>query len=258
MSRSSWWRVRKTSIVSTGRWWNSSGSPAIRSFWRAFFARFIRSREPADFLGFDRLGAVTHAAENILSDLRSGRRVLDAALTSLILDSVDATKRMLAAIESGADEGPLIETGLLERLHDALNDSIESAAREPQAVEPPRAAPSDTEDAGTIHKEPPLAETSLRVDVGLLDRLMNLVGELVLTRNQVLQYNAGRDDSALNAISQRLNLITTELQEGVMKTRMQPIGVVWNKLPRVVRDLASLGKQIVLEMEGRRPNWTAP
>jgi two-component system, chemotaxis family, sensor kinase CheA len=85
----------------------------------------------------------------------------------------------------------------------------------------------------------------------MLDKLMNLVGELVLTRNQVLQYNSALEDSALNAISQRLNLITTELQEGVMKTRMQPIGLVWNKLPRIVRDLArSLGKEINLEMEG--------
>ncbi len=87
--------------------------------------------------------------------------------------------------------------------------------------------------------------------VGLLDKLMDLVGELVLTRNQILQFNTEREDAALNATSQRLNLITTELQEGVMKTRMQPIGMVWNTLPRVVRDMAvSLGKQIRLEMDG--------
>jgi two-component system chemotaxis sensor kinase CheA len=80
---------------------------------------------------------------------------------------------------------------------------------------------------------------------------MDLVGELVLTRNQILQYNTEREDAVLNAASQRLNLITSELQEGVKKTRMQPIGMVWNKLPRVVRDMAvSLGKQIRLEMDG--------
>ncbi len=80
---------------------------------------------------------------------------------------------------------------------------------------------------------------------------MDLVGELVLTRNQILQFNIEREDAALNATSQRLNLITTELQEGVMKTRMQTIGVVWNKLPRVVRDMATtLGKQIQLQMDG--------
>ena len=73
----------------------------------------------------------------------------------------------------------------------------------------------------------------------------------MLTRNQILQFNAQQEDATLNVTSQRLNLITTELQEGVMKTRMQPIGVVWNKLPRLVRDLAStLGKQIHLEMDG--------
>jgi two-component system chemotaxis sensor kinase CheA len=73
----------------------------------------------------------------------------------------------------------------------------------------------------------------------------------VLARNQILQFSARNDGGAWNATSQRLNLITTELQEGVMKTRMQPIGVVWNKLPRVVRDLAhSLGKQIRLETDG--------
>ena len=96
-----------------------------------------------------------------------------------------------------------------------------------------------------------MADANIRVGVGLLDKLMDLVGELVLTRNQILQFNTEREDAALNVTSQRLNLITTELQEGVMKTRMQPIGMVWNKLPRVVRDMAvALGKQIRLEMDG--------
>ena len=95
------------------------------------------------------------------------------------------------------------------------------------------------------------AETSIRVDVGLLDQLMNLVGELVLARNQILQFGTSAKDAAVVSASQRLNLITTELQEGVMKTRMQPIGNVWNKLPRIVRDLSvSCGKQVKIEMEG--------
>ena len=81
---------------------------------------------------------------------------------------------------------------------------------------------------------------------------MNLVGELVLARNQVLQYSANESSSVLNATSQRLNLITSELQEGVMKTRMQPIGNVWSKFPRVVRDLAvACGKKVRIEMEGK-------
>jgi len=102
-----------------------------------------------------------------------------------------------------------------------------------------------------VEKSSNIADSSIRVDVSLLDKLMNLVGELVLARNQILQFTSQHDDTGLNATSQRLNLITSELQEGVMKTRMQPIGMIWNKLPRVVRDVAhSLGKQLELEMEG--------
>ena len=96
------------------------------------------------------------------------------------------------------------------------------------------------------------AESSIRVDVDLLDDLMNLVGELVLARNQILQYQIDTQDASLQDTSQRLNLITSELQEGVMKTRMQPIGNVFSKFPRVVRDIArDLGKQVDIVMEGR-------
>lgn len=97
-----------------------------------------------------------------------------------------------------------------------------------------------------------VSDSNIRVDVGQLDKLMNLVGELVLARNQILQYTATQEDVAFIATSQRLNLITTELQEGVMKTRMQPIGNIWSKMPRVVRDLSmTCGKRIRIEMEGK-------
>ncbi len=96
-----------------------------------------------------------------------------------------------------------------------------------------------------------VADSTIRVDVTLLDNLMNLAGELVLSRNQMLQHSITYNDASLTATSQRLNLITTELQAEVMKTRMQPIGVIWNKFPRVVRDLGQAsGKQITLHMEG--------
>jgi two-component system chemotaxis sensor kinase CheA len=96
-----------------------------------------------------------------------------------------------------------------------------------------------------------VAETAIRVDVALLDRVMNLVGELVLARNQILQYGAKSNDPGLINASQRLNLLTTELQAGVMKTRMQPIGNVWTRFPRVVRDLANVcGKSVHVELEG--------
>ncbi|MGN6689253.1 MAG: chemotaxis protein CheA, partial [Actinomycetales bacterium] len=96
------------------------------------------------------------------------------------------------------------------------------------------------------------AESTIRVDVDLLDSLMTLVGELVLTRNQIVQHAGVQHDVNLLRASQRLNLIASELQEGVMKTRMQPIDHLWSKLPRVVRDLGQqCGRQVRLEMEGR-------
>jgi len=81
---------------------------------------------------------------------------------------------------------------------------------------------------------------------------MNRMGELVLLRNQIVQFTNASEDSGLLATSQRLNLLTTELQEGVMKTRMQPIGNIWSKFPRTVRDVAlGCGKQVRIEMEGK-------
>lgn len=111
-------------------------------------------------------------------------------------------------------------------------------------AEAPEAKPAGDERA--------VADTRIRVDVRLLDKLMNLVGELVLARNQLLQHSNASSDASLVSSCQRLNLITTELQEGVMKTRMQPIENVWSRFPRVVRDLSHLcGKPVKLEMEGK-------
>jgi two-component system chemotaxis sensor kinase CheA len=96
------------------------------------------------------------------------------------------------------------------------------------------------------------SDSTIRVDVAQLDRMMNQMGELVLLRNQIVQYTNSTEDSELLGTAQRLNLLTTELQEGVMKTRMQPIGNIWGKFPRTVRDLAlGCGKQVRIEMEGK-------
>src|ERR1700693_3703082 len=141
---------------------------------------------------------------------------------------------------------------------------------------PPTSAPKQPEQAPPVRPEPPApsaaasgetppaqhptddsrsknapAET-IRVDVHLLDRLMNLVGELVLTRNQITQFSARQSDPNLVSPSQQLNLLTSELQEEVMRTGMQPISNVFDKFPRVVRDVATArGKQVLIEMEGK-------
>lgn len=93
--------------------------------------------------------------------------------------------------------------------------------------------------------------TSIRVQVSLLDKLMNLVGEMVLTRNQVLQFAKVNESGELSKLTQRLDIVTTELQDNVMKTRMQPIGNVFTKFQRLVRDLArELDKSIELHIQG--------
>ena len=119
-----------------------------------------------------------------------------------------------------------------------------------QATEVEVAAPLAA--APAPEPEAPAAEAStVRVDVDVLETLMTSVSELVLTRNQLLQMVRALDDSDFKAPLQRLSVITGELQESVMKTRMQPIGAAWRKLPRLVRDTArELGKSIELVMEG--------
>lgn len=131
-----------------------------------------------------------------------------------------------------------------EPLSEEAAEPLVEQRKDVRRTEDREASASDTRQGG-------VSESTIRVDVGLLDKLMNRVGELVLARNQVLQFTSTVNDAAFLSTSQRLNLITTELQEGVMKTRMQPIGNIWSKFPRVVRDLSmQCGKRVRIEMEG--------
>ncbi|MGA7885373.1 MAG: Hpt domain-containing protein, partial [Acidobacteriaceae bacterium] len=98
--------------------------------------------------------------------------------------------------------------------------------------------------------EPPPADATLRVDIELLNRIMNRIGELVLTRNQILQATSA--DAAFAPLGRRLDMVTADLREAVMKARMQPVSHVFSRFPRLVRDLArSLGKPVRLELEGQ-------
>jgi two-component system chemotaxis sensor kinase CheA len=157
----------------------------------------------------------------------------------------------------------LNELGIAAELIEEAAEVIESVrgnvlgkkpAKVPAPVKEMRKGDADKEAAFLSKNENrrSVVDTSIRVDVDLLDKLMNLVGELVLARNQVLRFSSHDKDALFTATSQHLNLVTTELQEGVMKTRMQPIGNIWGKFPRVIRDLSiSCGKKVRLEMEGK-------
>ena len=122
------------------------------------------------------------------------------------------------------------------------------AAKEAKAKPARKAAVADAADVQEADK---IANQSIRVNVDTLEHLMTMVSELVLTRNQLLEISRRNEDTEFKVPLQRLSNVTAELQEGVMKTRMQPIGNAWQKLPRIVRDLSGeLGKQIELEMHG--------
>jgi two-component system, chemotaxis family, sensor kinase CheA len=128
----------------------------------------------------------------------------------------------------------------------------EAAPATAPAAKPKPAAPAARrENGGEAAEDPKVASQSIRVNVDTLENLMTMVSELVLTRNQLLEIVRRHEESEFKVPLQRLSNVTAELQEGVMKTRMQPIGNAWQKLPRVVRDLSTeLGKEIELEMHG--------
>lgn len=232
----------------------------------------------AGFFGYSKLEGLTHVGENLLCKLRDGELLLSPAITTSLLAMVDGVREILANVESTGEEGNGDYTATCEQLTGLLNEEqtlaasssaieilevLERAVEEDQKVEqeldasaPRTEAESDDAIAsGNRQSEsrgPGVSDGNIRVDVALIDKLMNLVGELVLARNQILQFNNAQTDSAFLSTAQRLNLITTELQEGVMKTRMQPIGNIWNKFPRVVRDLAlACGKQVRIDLEGK-------
>ncbi|MEO8697338.1 MAG: chemotaxis protein CheW, partial [Acidimicrobiales bacterium] len=192
------------------------------------------------FLGFHHLEALSHAGENLLGAVRTAEIRLDGAVTTSLLSLVDAIRKILDLIESTGAEGDDDHAGVVAALEHHV------AAPGPLApVDHAMPAPVTTRNDGAA------SETSVRVDVAVLDKLMNLVGELVLTRSQFAESAATDDDGPLSLPFRQLSLLTNELQEGVMQARLQPVRTVTGKFHRVVRDLAALmGKQINLDIGG--------
>ena len=315
-------------------------NPSDEELIASVFRTIHNIKGTSGFFGFNILGAITHAAESLLGQVRDKERPLTPALVSLILEAVDAIKQVLIMIERTHEEGmdryqPLRErmnvslracggdsAGSVERHEapalDSSTDALATVAGEPVLVSevggdfmsaaavategivgrvqernfarvtdervgaelrtlervatiectsidrvPPAADPrSDAELPSTpqawngsdrralgSRREDDAAHSTIHVDIALLDKLANLVGELALVRSQILQ-EAAQSATSSNC-AQRLNLITHALQEGVIRARMQPISTVWNMLPRVVRDLATqMGKKIEIQMDG--------
>lgn len=277
--------------------------PASRSLIASVFRTIHTIKGTSGFLAFSRLERVAHAGENLLVELRDGRRSMDQATTDVLLRLVDTIREILRAIEVEGGEGGVeidaviaaieaiqaIEPGAEPAAEPAAAPvepdpapvadapvaapaapavvpapapapAVETVAPEPAVAAAPApaaaapapaapAAPASAEELGSLRAG--AADASIRVDVDLLDALMRQVGELVLARNQISRLAGGTDDVDLARSAQRLNLIAGELQEGVMKTRMQPIEHLWSKMPRMVRDVAAAcHREVQLELSG--------
>ncbi len=210
--------------------------------------------------------ALVDAMRNILVSVESTREEGERDDSALIARLLDLSRGVQASEppapeEAAPNPASPVEDEAVEVPEPGVAASAKPPGRSRKArknargvTDPVRAVahpPSAPTSEGSPALGSALSESTIRVDVGLLDKLMNLVGELVLTRNQFLRGSLAGDEAAFQASTQRLDAITTELQEGMMKTRMQPIRTLTAQLPRVVRDLAlACGKRASIVMEG--------
>jgi two-component system chemotaxis sensor kinase CheA len=257
------------------------------------------------FLGLPRLEAIAHAGETLLGKFRDGALKVTPDAVTLVLESIDQIKALLAHLGAEQSEPDGDDRALIARLEAAAEGSLQGgAAAAPAKPEPVVELPDFSDDPDVIAaeaegqgkwdpdqgrflrpgevsladleaafattegpeeirnakpvetddgegKKGAVGANTIRVNVDVLENLMTMVSELVLTRNQLMQMLRTVDDSEFKAPLQRLSGITGELQEAVMKTRMQPIGSAWKKLPRIVRDACQdLHKKIDLVMLG--------
>ncbi len=244
----------------------------------------------AGFLGFDQIVELTHATENVLKKLRDGIMEATPEIMDVILQAVDILKKLLEHVKNQDNQREdlsdiiarltAIESGGLAEKKSEEETSGASMSEETVPSHETPQAPSDEAPHRVETPQGPLAaepatqernkepqpqkesihvEQTIRVDVERLDTVLNLVGELVLGRNRLMKITSNlesryADDSEVLSLSETmafLNLITSDLQMAVMRTRMQPVKKVFNKFPRMVRDLArSRNKEVELLITG--------
>jgi len=264
---------------------SAAGDPDILG---SIFRMMHTLKGTCGFLGLARLEAVAHAGENVLGKFRDGALPVTPAAVSVILKCIDRIRWLLEAIEKtcsepeGNDDDLIAEIDamadvalqsgrggnpdqagamnpecapaaveLLAQVARAVNDeetAVPSAV--PPAV-PAHTAETEGDEPVQQHKDAAAGTSSIRVNVDIIENLMTLVSELVLTRNQLLQMQRALRGNEFKVPLQRLTHITADLQDGITRMRMQPIGNAWAKLPRIVRDLScESGKKIQLVTHG--------
>ncbi len=201
------------------------------------------------FLGLDKLASVAHAGENIMSQIRSDQLKASKANISIILEAIDTIKIIIQYIRDHDGEEPKTDySELIKKINQTANPTENTPVTIPAETETKTTTPAELPDNTVHHDE---AKT-IRVGVEILEKLMQIVSELVLNRNQLIQLDRNIRDNKFSVPLQRLNVITSLLQETVMEARMQPINNAWVQIPRIVRDLSNdLNKKIKLVMIGK-------
>lgn len=220
------------------------------------------------FLGFGNLEGLSHAGEDLLARLRSGEVILDEAITTSLLSLVDEVRGVLATVAETGTEGDADHSAVIADLRRHLPQPAEAAPVPPTAppesapttpstpapapATAPAPAPKTATPTATPAPAPPSAareESTVRIDVAVLDALQDLVGELTLARMRLGDFVP--DDGPLALSYNRLTAITRELQDTVMRARLQPIATATGRLRRIVRDVAAAeGKAVHLVIEG--------
>ena len=226
--------------------------PEARDVLASIFRTMHTIKGTCGFLGFAKLERIAHAAESLLAGLRDGSLSITPQTAGVLLATGDVMRLILRQIEATGTDGEDDHDGLVEdlgRLRGAppgVSPAVPPAPGAQPEPQPVRSGPDRS-----VGLRSAVTETTVRVDVNVLDRLMTLVGELVLARNQLAALASDRADPSLASATQSVDRITAELQEGVTKTRLQPIRTAWATLPRVARDLAvALDKRVRIETDG--------
>jgi two-component system chemotaxis sensor kinase CheA len=222
----------------------------------------------SSFLGFEQLVELSHAAEDVLHLTRSGERRISQEVMDILLDAVDKIKVLVGQIEKNHVQ-PIDLADLLDRLGKIrsgdIGGSVTVDAPHPTETDIKAKVPDTSVAANAPNSQEnkefgqDLEKSTVRVDVGRLDDLMNLVGELVLERNRLLQinreyrvrHNEHEFVDKVSETTEKIHFITNEIQSSVLKTRMVPIERLFRKYPRMIRDMArDLNKNVELIISG--------
>ena len=231
----------------------------------------------SSFLGFEQMTNLAHNYEDVLNKIRKKELVVSGDVMDIMFEAYDFMKVLLERIEKN-DTTPVRLDDIIHKLTSVSGQNTENEVSEkkesedgkniqpvidaePEEEKDPEAEKEESKQAGdkTIPSTGRAIDNTIRVDVGRLDGIMNLVGELVLGRNRLAQisdqmkqtYEGSSIEKELSGTFSQLDFITTELQMAVMKARMVPMSKVFNKLPRLIRDLCrESGKKIELEIFG--------